>query len=71
MKEEALMKRMLGIAAMALLLIGSALATDGSRMTCTMTGETVEKCCCTIVNGAMVCSMTGETVATCCCVESS
>ena len=66
------MKRILAIAALATLLIGSALATDASsRMTCTMTGETVEKCCCSVVNGAMVCSMTGETVSTCCCVESS
>ena len=71
MEEEAFMKRILAIAALGALLIGSALATDGSRMTCTMTGETVEKCCCTVVNGAMVCSMTGETVSTCCCVESS
>jgi hypothetical protein len=71
MNVEAFMKRLLVTAALAVLLIGSALAIDGSRMTCTMTGETVEKCCCTIVNGAMVCSMTGETVATCCCVESS
>ena len=63
------MKRMLATVGLALLLIGSALATDGSRMTCSMSGETVERCCCSIVNGAMVCSMTGETVATCCCVE--
>ena len=71
MEPEAFMKRRFAIGALAFLLIGSALATDGSRMTCTMTGETVERCCCSMVNGAMVCSMTGETVATCCCVESS
>ena len=62
------MKKLLAIGALAVLLVASALATDGSRMTCTMTGETVERCCCSMVNGAMVCSMTGETVATFCCV---
>jgi hypothetical protein len=65
------MKKLLAIGALAVLLVGSARATDGSRLTCTTTGETVERCCCSMVRGAMVCSMTGETVATCCCVESS
>ena len=65
------MKRLLATAALAFLLIGTALATDGS-MVCGMTGETVESCCCVVTaDGAMVCSMTGETVTTCCCSPAS
>ena len=62
------MKKMVLAFAIALLLAGTASTTaGGSRMTCQMTGQTMETCCCVAAHGAMVCTLTGETVSACCC----
>ena len=65
------MKTLLASMLLAACVTGSGVANAGSEMTCTMTGETVEQCCCVEKNGAMVCTLTGETVSSCCCVSAS
>lgn len=53
------------VLASAIVLCGTATA---AKMTCTMTGKEVSKCCCEIQkNGKMLCTLTKKTVDKCCC----
>lgn len=39
-----------------------------AKMTCTLTGKEVSKCCCEVQkNGKMLCTLTRKTVDKCCC----
>jgi hypothetical protein len=67
---EESVKRLLTLAFLTILLVGSAVATESSGMVCTKTGETVESCCCVEKDGALVCTLTGEAVSACCCTPS-
>jgi len=56
------------IAVLALFVVASLAPMPASTaMTCELTGERVETCCCVEKDGHMVCTLTGETVTSCCC----
>lgn len=65
------MKTLLASMVLAACVAGSGVANAASDMVCTLTGETVEQCCCVVKDGAMVCTLTGETVTSCCCASAS
>lgn len=54
-------------------LLGGLLALNGSvraaaKYTCTLTGKTVETCCCVEQkDGKLYCTLAKETIDTCCC----
>ena len=61
---------------------GSCCAPEGSAKTenqakaqeplrCTLTGKTVESCCCTEKDGKLYCPLAKKTIESCCCVAAS
>ena len=52
----------LGLAVLAVSVLGA-----GQKMTCRVTGKTVDKCCCEMKDGKFYCKLTKKTYDQCCC----
>ena len=57
-----------------ILAVGCALAVlstsafgAGQKMTCRVTGKTVDKCCCEMKDGKLYCKLTKKSYDQCCC----
>jgi hypothetical protein len=47
--------------------LGVAASKTATKYTCTLTGKTVEKCCCVEKDGKLYCTLANKTVDPCCC----
>ena len=67
------MKMLLASMILALAAAGPGVAVNdgGGAMTCTITGQQVEECCCIEKDGKMICTLTGEVVTSCCCTPAA
>ena len=61
------MKRSISSVGLALALLAVGTFGAGQRMTCRVTGETLDKCCCEMKAGKFYCKLTKETYNECCC----
>ncbi len=61
------MKR--SLATLLLLVVAMSAGASGAktRYTCSLTGKTVSKCCCTMKHGQQYCKLAKKTVSECCC----
>ena len=50
---------------------GDAKASPAEPLRCTLTGKTVESCCCTEKDGKLYCPLAKKTIESCCCVPAS
>jgi len=50
---------------------GDTKATASEPLRCTLTGKTVESCCCTEKDGKLYCPLAKKTIESCCCVAAS
>jgi hypothetical protein len=60
------MKIMLMLLAVLAILLSSGFAQE-KKMTCRVTGKTLDKCCCEMKNGKFYCKLTKKTYDDCCC----
>ena len=44
----------------------SAESADGG-LVCTLTGESIDSCCCSVIDGKYTCGKTGKVLDQCCC----
>ena len=64
--KKALLTAVLGT----LVVLGASAAqkdTKSTRLTCTLTKKTIEKCCCIQKDGKLYCTLAKKTVDPCCC----
>ncbi len=59
-------KAILSVGLVLAVLATSAFGT-GQKMTCRVTGKTMDKCCCEMKDGKFYCKLTKKTYDQCCC----
>jgi hypothetical protein len=67
MKGGGDMKMMILSVSLALAVFTSSAFAVGEKMTCKVTGKTMDKCCCEMKDGKLYCKLTKETYDRCCC----
>lgn len=50
---------------------GDAKAAASEPVRCTLTGKTIESCCCTEKDGKLYCPLAKKTIESCCCVPAN
>ncbi len=50
---------------------GDAQAAASEPLRCTLTGKTIESCCCTEKDGKLYCPLAKKTIESCCCVPAN
>jgi hypothetical protein len=63
-------KSLLAIVLGSIVALGIAAAKTSAKVTCTLTGKTVEECCCVVKDGKLYCTLAKKTVDPCCCKPS-
>ncbi len=61
------MKKTILSASLVLALLATATFGTEQRITCKITGKTIDKCCCEMKNGKFYCKLTKKTYDKCCC----
>ena len=60
-------RRLLAIVLGSVVALGVAAAKTATKYTCTLTGQTVEKCCCVQKDGKLYCTLAKKAIDLCCC----
>jgi hypothetical protein len=61
------MKAMIQRTALTLALLATTASGASQKMTCRVTGKTMDKCCCEMKDGKFYCKLTKKTYHQCCC----
>jgi len=61
------MKNLLLRAGLVLAVIAATVFGAGQKMTCRVTGKTIDKCCCEMKDGKFYCKLTKKMYDQCCC----
>lgn len=61
------MKKSILTVGLVLALLASSAFGGGQKMTCRVTGKTVDRCCCEMKGGKFYCKLTKKTYDQCCC----
>jgi hypothetical protein len=61
------MKKSILTIGLALVVLASSAFGAAQKMTCRVTGKTLDKCCCEMKNGKFYCKLTKKTYDQCCC----
>jgi len=67
MKGGDQMKAMILRTALTLALLATTASGAPQKMTCRVTGKTLDKCCCEMKDGKFYCKLTKKTYDQCCC----
>ena len=60
-------KGLLAILLGSVVALGAATTKTATKYVCTLTGQTIEKCCCVQKDGKLYCTLANKTVDPCCC----
>jgi len=61
------MKNSILSVSLALAVLAGSVLGAGQKMTCRVTGKTLDKCCCEMKDGKFYCKLTKKTYDQCCC----